>query len=660
MSLIRVLLAVVGCVVTWPLDAAEMTVAIRSDFPGGNVIVVKNAEANVELAPDLRGGMPWFYWHFEAQAAQPGKVTFAFDGQPRIGVRGPAVSTDGGRSWRWLGTEQVTYAALGTPVGDKPRETFTYEFLPQQLTVRFAVTIPYLADDLQRCLDAQRENPHLRHLSLTKTRNGTPVELLQIGEPGPNVQAMIVTARHHACESMASYVLEGFLQAAMSDRPEGRAFRQRYVLYAIPLVDKDGVQAGDQGKNRAPHDHNRDYGAKPMYPEIAAIQELAESQQVRYAIDFHCPALRGDIHEAFHFLGLGVPHVVDNLNEFLGWIKEERPQGVMTPLNFLTSITKPNAIDRRINSHFFALREGARFAATLEVPYTQVKVALDPGMARAYGESLLRAWNRTVFVEKDSSTDRGAQGHAHLAELRAKFTPLYRGKPTEAEALLKEHLTTDAAPLYRVEANNLLALMRLFQKRYAEARSHCDAVLADAAATTSQRDLAMLQRLQIVAADGASTAAQVDAALQAFAAIPYAAPEQRAKAYETASLYYAVKQDYARAIEHAQSQLSQAAIYEQGKVLNRIASYYDLLEQPAKALATREQAVKFLREQLSPKPARSVFGATMTIDLFEALAKIPSATLAERRAAAELVLAHEIVTEAQKQQVRTTLAQWEQ
>ncbi|MBL8828742.1 MAG: hypothetical protein JNM18_17315, partial [Planctomycetaceae bacterium] len=295
MMVLRLIVAMIVCAISALACAAEMNVALRSDFPGGNVLVVKSSGADVELAPGLRGGMPWFYWHFEAQASQPGKVTFAFAGQPRIGVRGPAVSTDGGRSWRWLGTEQVTYAALGTPAGDKSRETFTYEFLPQQLTVRFAVAIPYLADDLQRFLDVQRENPHWRQLSLTKTRRGTPVELLQIGEPGPNVRAMIVTARHHACESMASYVLEGFLQAAMSDRPEGRAFRQRYVLYAIPLVDKDGVQAGDQGKNRAPHDHNRDYGPTPMYPEIAAIQALAESQQVQYAIDFHCPALRGDI-----------------------------------------------------------------------------------------------------------------------------------------------------------------------------------------------------------------------------------------------------------------------------------------------------------------------------------------------------------------------------
>jgi hypothetical protein len=660
MSLLHVTSCCLLLLIAQPLLAADVTVSIRTDFPGGNVTVLKNDGPTVELAPDLRGGMPWFYWHFEAQASRPGRVTFAFDGQPRIGVRGPAVSVDGGKSWQWLGTERVEYAAANQPPGTKPRETFSYDFAAEQLNVRFAVAIPYLQHDLDQFLKTQAGNAHLKQLPLTKTRRGAPVELLQIGEPGPNVKAFVVTARHHACESMASFVLEGFLRAAMSDSPEGVEFRKRYVLYAVPIVDKDGVQAGDQGKNRAPHDHNRDYGPMPMYPEIRAIQELAEAQQVQYALDFHCPALRGDVHEAFHFLGLGVPHVSDNLNEFLAWIKEERPQAVMTPLNFLTSITKPNAIDRRINSHYFALREGAIFAATLEVPYTQPKLALDAAMARAYGESLLKAWNRTAFITSEPDSNRGAKSHANLAALRAKFMPLHRGKPVEAEALLKEYLTADAAPLYRAEANSLMSLMRFFQKQYADGLRHCDAVLANSAATTFQRDTAVLQRLQIIAADGASTPSQLDAALQAFLTIPYAAADQRAKAFETASQFYFAHQKYVRAIEHAQSQLKHAALYEQGKVLNRIASYYDLLEQPGQSLATRKQAVEFLHTQLTPKPPRSVFGASMTIDLFEALSNMPSATLAERRAAAEMVLEHEIVTAAQKQKVRDTLAKWEQ
>ncbi len=637
------------------LIAKESRVEIRSNFPGGNVIVVRNSDGAVELAPDLRGGQSWFYWHFEAQAAEPGPVTFSFAGSPMIGVRGPAVSVDGGDSWNWLGAEHVQYATTSSNPAEKPRESFAYDFSSEHLTVRFAVAIPYLQRDLDRFIKWHETNPHLTQHTLTKTRRGTPIELLQIGEPSRDVRAMVVTARHHACESMASFVLEGFLHAAMSDSPSGIEFRKRHVLYAIPLVDKDGVQAGDQGKNRAPHDHNRDYGPSPLYPEILAIQELAEAQQVRYALDFHCPALRGDVHEAFHFLGLGVPHVSDNLNEFIQWIKEERPQRVMTPLNLLTNPAKPNAVDRRISSHYFALRDRAVFAATLEVPYIQRDVELVPALARAYGESMLAAWTRTTHLSADEESSLRANSYADLIALRTKATQTYRSKPAETETLLNEHLKADAAPVLRVEANNLMTLLRAFQKRFVDAHRHCDVVLADSHATTLQRQTATVQRLQVAVADPASTPQRINDYLQAVVQFPHVAFEKQAASFEIASQFYRDRKEYSQSIKLAQQQLTCALPHDRGRVLNRIASDYERLNQPEQAIAARQQAVQLLRQQLSPKPQRSIFGALMTVDLFEALCGIPTSTLEEKQTAAQLVFEHEIVSEALKQKVRATL-----
>src|SRR5690606_31742336 len=99
------------------------------------------------------------------------------------------------------------------------------------------------------------KNPHLKVSVLTKSRKGRDVQLLRIGEPGPGKQSVLFTARHHATETIASYVLEGILAEAMADNATGEAFREKYVLYAVPLVDHDGVEDGDQGKNRQPHDH---------------------------------------------------------------------------------------------------------------------------------------------------------------------------------------------------------------------------------------------------------------------------------------------------------------------------------------------------------------------------------------------------------------------
>ena len=65
--------------------------------------------------------------------------------------------------------------------------------------------------------------------------------------------------------------------------------------YFVPFMDKDGVEEGDQGKNRPPHDHNRDYGAF-VHPETKAMTEWARDHagnNIAIYLDLHCPWIRG-------------------------------------------------------------------------------------------------------------------------------------------------------------------------------------------------------------------------------------------------------------------------------------------------------------------------------------------------------------------------------
>lgn len=658
MYFVKLILLLVLSLFTLHADAAEMKIAIRADFPGGNVLVVKNEGPMVELAPDLRGGKPWFYWHFEATASAPGAATFAFAGSPMFTVQGPAYSVDEGKTWQWLGADHCEFTAATTPAKER-RETFSYDFTAKQLKVRFAVAIPYLPDNLSAFIAANKANAHFKASYLTKTRTGTPVEQLQIGEPGAGRNAMFVSARHHACESLASYVLEGFLAEAMSDSPAGKAFRERYYLFAVPMVDRDGVAHGDQGKNRDPHDHNRDYGPMPIFPEVAAIQELGEAHDIKYALDFHCPYLRGDIHEAFHFLGLGTPRVKENLDEFIAWIREERPQILMGPLNYLADPNKPGAVNPKISSHHFALRKDAVFAATLEVPYTQAKPALTPDLARAYGAGMLRAWVRTKFATTDAEQSRGTAGSAEFVAFRTNFLKLYRSKPDEAEAAAKAFLADDAAPTYRTEANNLLALLRLSQRKLADARTYCDAAATIPNRTVAQRIATTTELLQIAAEDPQANPKEVEELIQTVDVAPELFGDQAAKPYEAGVKFYETRKQYPRAIELARKQQPVAALHETGKVLNHIAALYDLAGEPKQAIAAREECVKMLRERLGPTPKRNIFAAMMTLDLFDAVCGIPSSTLADKQAAAKLVLDHEIVAEQYKSRVRKQLAQLE-
>jgi hypothetical protein len=59
---------------------------------------------------------------------------------------------------------------------------------------------------------------------------------------------------------MASYSLEGLMEGILAGDDVGRWLAGHVEFLVVPFVDKDGVEEGDQGKNRRPHDHNRDYG----------------------------------------------------------------------------------------------------------------------------------------------------------------------------------------------------------------------------------------------------------------------------------------------------------------------------------------------------------------------------------------------------------------
>ena len=374
------------------LTAAEPVVSISTDIPGGNVTVVSNEGETVQLSPDLRGGRDWFYWCFAATAERKGDVRFVFPERVAgfrlgaVGFQGPAVSEDGGKSWRWLGSN---------PEFTSARE-FSWSFEPGQ-TVRFAVTIPYTQANLAAFVRRHQQNPHFQASMLTQTRAGREVELIQIGTPGKGRQAVLMTCRHHACETIASYLLEGILDAAMSDTAEGRRFRDRFVLYAVPLVDKDGVEEGDQGKNRAPHDHNRDYGDGSIYRSVQAIKMLAVEKKINALLDLHCPTLVMDIHQRFYFAGPS--DAPDNnlatVTRYAEAIRSNLPEGA--PSGPVVQL-KPTDKDRHKHcSGFFSQLDGVMMAATLETPFAPKKKNMSPDDVRTYGACLLRAWNETFI-----------------------------------------------------------------------------------------------------------------------------------------------------------------------------------------------------------------------------------------------------------------------
>ena len=259
-------------------------IKIHNDFVGGN-ICVKSIDGDViTLENELRDTtIDWFYFAFCVEGAEGRTLTFNMQ-KNRLGYFGPAVSHDL-KEWHWL--------------GECNGESFTYRFREDENKVYFAHHMLYHPDRFATfCNDHNLEVGEL-----CKSRKGRSIPCLKIGDGD---ESIILTARHHACESTGSYVLEGVLEYIVK-KPINNT-----RIFVVPFVDYDGVVDGDQGKARAPHDHNRDYIDSPIYPEVRAIREFAEQFGCNYGFDFHSPWHKGGVNDTIFV----VRNLVEKLSEF--------------------------------------------------------------------------------------------------------------------------------------------------------------------------------------------------------------------------------------------------------------------------------------------------------------------------------------------------------
>lgn len=369
---------------------------IDCDFPGGNIVVEGIDGDHAYLRQDLRDTEGnWFYWSFRVRdfVALAGRdLTFRFTGTKVLGTRGPCVSVDGGHSWDWLG-----------PV-DVEKNRFVYPAPPGITELRFAMNWPYLQADLDRFLEPYEFHPHFRREILCRDRSGRPVDKLVVGciDRKPKYRVLL-TARHHACESIPNFALEGILTRVLRGDLNGDLddwCRNEVQFWIVPFMDADGVEAGDQGKNRRPYDHNRDYAANPsLYPTVRALREQVPAWLDGgpfLGLDLHCPGIRGDWHEHIYFVGSPNPRNWAEVQRYAGYLAQlnqsELPYDPARNLPFGQAWNTNNEPGKLTCARWMATLPGCQMATTLEIPYANVGAAtVTPGEAHSFGLALLYA-----------------------------------------------------------------------------------------------------------------------------------------------------------------------------------------------------------------------------------------------------------------------------
>lgn len=180
------------------------------------------------------------------------------------------------------------------------------------------------------------------------------------GPDGGRRPGVYLLGRQHAGEAPGSWVLDGLLRGLAGSPDSGP------MVWAAPLVDIDGVEAGRYGKDHPPHDLNRAWGRPAMRHEALVLQADAR----RWADRCH-PALMLDLHAP----GIGE---TDGLYAYRtpggsdeGWLELlERRLDDLAGEPFGREAMYPSRYERGQACGFFQNELGCP-ALTLEIPYSR-------------------------------------------------------------------------------------------------------------------------------------------------------------------------------------------------------------------------------------------------------------------------------------------------
>lgn len=365
-------------------------IVVDCDFPGGNILVETITDGRVSVGLDKRDSpQPCFYWSFRVRHAEGRTLTFDFSPARVVSKRGPVISTDGGVTWNWQ-----------HPANETDSTSFIYPFGPDEKEVYFAVAPPYTQETFNRFLESYPSVSSLQRETLCRSSKGRNIELIRFGTPHNSGRIGVVfTARHHARESTASYVLEGILAEIFSESAEGKWLLANADYFVVPFVDLDGVQDGDPGKNRIPHDHNRDYLEK-IYPSVQAITNRipswSEGKRIIH-LDFHCPQLSGQDNELLFFTNYPASYQYDQLKRFSDLLIAAQKGGAIPYDGMKSPGEAPNPAMSRA---WFSSLPNNILSGTVEVPYVS---AANTPMTRVTLTELGHHFAKTLtrFIEQE-------------------------------------------------------------------------------------------------------------------------------------------------------------------------------------------------------------------------------------------------------------------
>ncbi len=274
---------------------------ISANFDGGNIDCLDctdPADIRLEIRKDAGGAFhQWFYFRLTGARGQ--------DCVLNITNAGAASYPAGWRDYRAVASyDRADWFRVETGYDDK---TLSIRHRPGRDLVYYAYFAPYTMERHADLISRAAASPLVRLSVLGESLDGQDIDLLRIGEPGPDKRQIWAIARQHPGESMAEWWMEGLLDRLLDpDDPAAEALLKRAVFHIVPNMNPDGSRRGHLRTNAAGANLNREW-AKPSLeqsPEVYLVRAKMQQTGVDFLLDVH-----GDEALPYNFLTgmVGIP-----------------------------------------------------------------------------------------------------------------------------------------------------------------------------------------------------------------------------------------------------------------------------------------------------------------------------------------------------------------
>lgn len=285
-SVICTLLLACACstIETAPLKFCESSdLLVDAMYEGGNFyqcIVGEGAAVSIVIQPEDEPPInesPWYSFRLSPKRAVEAQVKLTFiDGYARYW---PKMSHDG-IAWTRLAENNVNVTDDGNSLSISVPLTESAIWISAQERV-----LPSYYDDWILEL---AERPDITTQVLGRSVQGRPIHIAKIGSQH---EVVVLIGRQHPPEVTGAYAMRSFVDTVMSDSELARAFRDRFSIVVIPLINPDGVVAGHWRHNMNGVDLNRDWGpfTQPETQSVAKLLATMDEMGIspKLMLDFH-------------------------------------------------------------------------------------------------------------------------------------------------------------------------------------------------------------------------------------------------------------------------------------------------------------------------------------------------------------------------------------